>query len=68
MMHRCVRDLLDCCSKRADYTPDRNGNKTLIILACLNLGVFYPGTKLYYIWRNKQKRAKWEALSHQVSA
>jgi hypothetical protein len=32
----------------------------------LNLGVFYPGTKLYYIWRNKQKRAKWEALSPEV--
>jgi hypothetical protein len=28
--------------------------------------VFYPGTKLYYIWRNKQKRKQWEALTPEV--
>ncbi|KAF9517801.1 hypothetical protein BS47DRAFT_1389517 [Hydnum rufescens UP504] len=43
-------------------SPDRRGNRVLIGICAMNL-ILFPLIKLYYIQRNKYKRAQWEALS-----
>ncbi|KAI0064887.1 allantoate permease [Artomyces pyxidatus] len=49
---------------RADDAPRyRRGNRQLIVISAINLGVLYPGTKLYYIWRNRQKARVWDAMT-----
>lgn len=49
---------------RADDAPRyHRGNKVLLIICILNLVVFYPFTKIYYIWRNKQRDRIWNAMS-----
>lgn len=40
----------------------REGNGVLLALCIVNIFV-YAATKYYYVWRNKQKEAKWSALS-----
>ncbi|KAJ3505200.1 hypothetical protein NLJ89_g7542 [Agrocybe chaxingu] len=39
------------------------GNSYLIGIAVFNILVLYPGTKSYYIWRNRQKTKKWDAMT-----
>jgi hypothetical protein len=46
----------------------RRGNRILIAIACLNLIVLYPATKLYYIWRNKQRDRVWNAMTPEEQA
>lgn len=46
--------------------PDRRGNRILITICCVNLLVLYPGTKLYYLWRNKQRDKVWNAMTVEV--
>ncbi|KAJ7751174.1 hypothetical protein B0H14DRAFT_2541285 [Mycena olivaceomarginata] len=41
--------------RKDDAPMYRRGNRVLIIISCINLIVVYPGTKAYYIWRNKQR-------------
>ncbi|KAJ4468859.1 allantoate permease [Lentinula aciculospora] len=49
---------------RADDAPRyRRGNLTLIIICCFNLVILYPSTKAYYIWRNRQRDRRWNAMS-----
>ncbi|KAI0031315.1 allantoate permease [Vararia minispora EC-137] len=49
---------------RSDDAPRyRRGNRTLIIISCINLLVLYPGTKAYYIWRNRQRAKIWDAMT-----
>ncbi|KAI0064885.1 allantoate permease [Artomyces pyxidatus] len=49
---------------RADDAPRyRRGNSQLIIISAINLGVLYPGTKIYYVWRNRQKAKVWDAMT-----
>lgn len=49
---------------RADDKPRyRRGNRTLIAISAVNLIILYPGAKLYYIWRNKQRDKIWNAMS-----
>ncbi|KAI0320484.1 allantoate permease [Amylostereum chailletii] len=49
---------------RADDAPDyKRGNRTLIIISCINIGLLYPGTKAYYMWRNRQRAKVWDAMT-----
>lgn len=49
---------------RADDAPRyRRGNRALITISCINLFVLYPGTKAYYIWRNRQRSKIWDAMT-----
>lgn len=48
---------------RSDDAPKyHRGNKVIIGLCCMNVCLFVL-TKLYYIWRNKTKTAKWDSFS-----
>jgi hypothetical protein len=48
---------------RADDAPQyHRGNTVLISVASVNI-VIYFSTKAFYVWRNKQKEAQWNALS-----
>ncbi|KAK7059666.1 allantoate permease [Favolaschia claudopus] len=49
---------------RKDDAPRyRRGNRVLIAINSLNLLVVYPATKMYYIWRNKQRDRIWNAMT-----
>ncbi|KAJ7028269.1 allantoate permease [Mycena alexandri] len=51
---------------RADDAPRyRRGNRTLIIINCVNILVVYPATKLYYVWRNRQRAKVWDTMTVQ---
>ena len=52
--------------RKDDAPMYRRGNSYLIGICLFNLIILYPGTKLYYIWRNKQKAKKWDALTPEV--
>lgn len=48
---------------RADNAPRyKRGNSVLLGLVISNM-VIYVFTKLYYIWRNKSRDRKWDALT-----
>jgi hypothetical protein len=50
---------------RADDKPlYHRGNETLIGIDVLAI-VLFVGAKVYYVWRNKQKEAKWSAMSEE---
>lgn len=49
------------------FCSDRRGNRTLIAISAVNLCILYPGTKAYYVWRNKQKDKLWNAMTPEVS-
>lgn len=49
-----------------DSLLDLRGNRNLIIICCINIGVLYPGTKLYYMWRNRQRAKVWDAMTSEV--
>ena len=54
---------------RQDDAPRyRRGNRVLISIACVNLCILYPGAKLYYIWRNKQRDKIWNAMTPEQQA
>ncbi|KAI0337443.1 allantoate permease [Trametopsis cervina] len=54
---------------RKDDAPRyRRGNRVLISIAVFNLVVLYPGTKMYYIWRNKQRERVWSAMTPEEQA
>ncbi|EMD33330.1 hypothetical protein CERSUDRAFT_160226 [Gelatoporia subvermispora B] len=54
---------------RSDDAPRyRRGNRVLIAISCVNLAVLYPGTKLYYVWRNKQRDRVWNAMTPEEQA
>ncbi|KAF2664689.1 MFS general substrate transporter [Microthyrium microscopicum] len=50
--------------QKSDAPNYRHGNRALIGICCGNI-VLYVLTKVYYTWRNKQREAKWSALSEQ---
>jgi len=48
---------------RKDDAPKyKRGNRTLISIAVLNIFV-YTFTKIYYVWRNKSRDKKWNAMT-----
>ena len=50
---------------RADDKPlYRRGNRQLLAIACGNIGV-YLLTKVYYVWRNKSRDTKWDAMTEE---
>ncbi|KIH92620.1 hypothetical protein SPBR_02601 [Sporothrix brasiliensis 5110] len=50
---------------RADDAPRyRRGNSQLLAIACGNVGV-YLLTKVYYVWRNKSRDARWSAMTEE---
>ncbi|KAM3506907.1 hypothetical protein MY10362_002094 [Beauveria mimosiformis] len=50
---------------RADDAPGyHRGNKALLGVVCMNI-VLYVLTKFYYIWRNKTRDEKWNAMTEE---
>ncbi|KAI6032225.1 allantoate permease [Pisolithus microcarpus] len=47
----------------SDAPRYKRGNRILIIICCVNLGILYPGTKAYYIWRNRQRDKIWNRMT-----
>jgi hypothetical protein len=45
---------------------DRKGNRTLIVICLVNMLVLYPGTRAYYVWRNRQRAKVWDAMTTEV--
>lgn len=53
---------------RADDKPlYHRGNRNLLIINCLSIGVFLT-TKCYYVWRNKRREEQWQAMTHEQRA
>ncbi|KAG2104403.1 allantoate permease [Suillus discolor] len=52
----------------SDAPRYRRGNRTLIIICCINVCFVYPGTKAYYMWRNRQRAKIWDAMTMQERA
>ena len=48
-------------------TTDERGNKILIIICFVNVLLIYPGTKAYYMWRNRQRAKIWDAMTSEAS-
>lgn len=55
------------CTSSMSTATDRRGNRVLITISLINLLVLYPGTKLYYKWRNNQRDKMWNRMSPEVS-
>ncbi|KXN91800.1 hypothetical protein AN958_11950 [Leucoagaricus sp. SymC.cos] len=54
---------------RQDDAPRyRRGNIVLMVIALFNLVILYPGTRMYYIWRNKQRDKVWDAMTEEEKA
>ncbi|OAL04277.1 MFS general substrate transporter [Phaeosphaeriaceae sp. SRC1lsM3a] len=50
---------------RKDDAPNyKRGNTALLSIACMNL-VLYGLTKAYYVWRNKSRDKKWNAMTQE---
>lgn len=50
---------------RSDDAPlYRRGNKSLLAIVTVNILV-YLGTKVYYVWKNKQRDTKWNAMTEE---
>ncbi|KAG2130499.1 allantoate permease [Suillus cothurnatus] len=46
----------------------QRGNMILIIICIVNICILYPGTKAYYIWRNRQRAKIWDAMTTEERA
>ncbi|KAI6043747.1 allantoate permease [Pisolithus marmoratus] len=47
----------------SDAPRYERGNRILIVICCINIGILYPGTKAYYIWRNRQRDKIWNVMT-----
>ncbi|RDB30327.1 hypothetical protein Hypma_007245 [Hypsizygus marmoreus] len=49
---------------RKDDAPRyKRGNTILIAICSFNMAIMYPGIKIYYLWRNKQRSKIWDAMT-----
>lgn len=48
-------------------TTDERGTMILIFICSINVFFLYPCTKLYYIWRNRQRAKVWDAMTCEAS-
>ena len=46
---------------------DRRGNRVLLAINSLNICI-YISTKVYYVWRNKQRDKIWNNMTEDVSS
>lgn len=54
---------------RADDAPQyKRGNRVLVAICVVNIVVLYPGTKVYYMWRNRQRAKVWDAMTGEEKA
>ncbi|KAF4616389.1 hypothetical protein D9613_008670 [Agrocybe pediades] len=51
--------------RKDDAPMYRRGNSYLIGICAFNVFILYPGTKLYYRWRNNQKANIWDAMTNE---
>ncbi|KAH0834833.1 allantoate permease [Lanmaoa asiatica] len=51
----------------SDAPRYERGNRILISICLVNVLLLYPGTKAYYIWRNRQRAKKWDAMVPEAS-
>ncbi|KAJ3504079.1 hypothetical protein NLJ89_g8125 [Agrocybe chaxingu] len=49
--------------RKDDAPMYRRGNSYLIGICLFNVAILYPGTKAYYLWRNKQRARRWDAMT-----
>lgn len=48
---------------RDDDAPRyKRGNKELVSVTCMNFGIYFLA-KGYYVWRNRSRARKWDAMS-----
>ncbi|KAI6046808.1 allantoate permease [Pisolithus marmoratus] len=47
----------------SDAPRYKRGNRILIVMCCINIGVLYPSTKAYYAWRNRQRDKVWNNMT-----
>lgn len=70
MMRHTVSSLHWCFHWPSPNWPslfvDHRGNSYLIAICMFNVFILYPGTKAYYIWRNKQRSNIWDAMTSEV--
>ncbi|KAF8553375.1 allantoate permease [Imleria badia] len=51
----------------SDAPRYERGNRILIIICLVNVFLLYPGTKAYYIWRNRQRAKIWDAMTPEAT-
>jgi hypothetical protein len=52
----------------SDAPRYERGNRILIIICSLNVLLLYPGTKAYYVWRNRQRAQIWDGMTPEEKA
>jgi len=52
----------------SDAPRYERGNRILIIICSLNVLLLYPGTKAYYVWRNRQRVQIWDGMTPEEKA
>ncbi|KAF8956288.1 allantoate permease [Flammula alnicola] len=49
--------------RKDDAPMYRRGNSYLLGICLFNVVILYPGTKAYYLWRNRSKAKIWDAMT-----
>ncbi|GAA5983611.1 hypothetical protein JCM11641_007299 [Rhodosporidiobolus odoratus] len=52
----------------SDAPRYHKGNNIILAIVAVNLGIIYPGTWLYYKWRNAQKEKVWGRMNNDEKA
>ncbi|KAJ3521680.1 hypothetical protein NMY22_g12215 [Coprinellus aureogranulatus] len=54
--------------RKDDAPMYRRGNSWLLGICAFNCFILYPGVKVYYVWRNKQKARVWDGMTNEASS